>query len=128
MMKFLLPIVTVFICCYLGSILLATTEGESCSMAYMWPNYFSLRRIASMRHAYDVYLYKEGRHNFVDARKVQLLGYKGLISYHAVCFRSYLSNSSQDYVLRSVSQTLHCQQRLVGQRSFCMGVMAATSR
>ena len=83
-MKYLLPIATVFTCCYLGSILLTTPEAGSCNMTYMWPNYFSLRRIASMRHEYDVYLYKEGRHSFVNARKVQLPGYIGFVSYYAV--------------------------------------------
>lgn len=43
-------------------------------MTYMWPNYFSLERIASMQHGYDLYLYKEGRHSFSDARKVHILG------------------------------------------------------
>lgn len=75
-MKYLLPLVTVFACCYLASILLVTPEGGSCSMTYMWPNYFSLQRVASMPHAYDLHLYKEGRHSFGDARKVHILDFK----------------------------------------------------
>ena len=42
-------------------------------MTYMWPNYFNLGHLASFRHDYDLYLYKEGQHSFDDARKVDLL-------------------------------------------------------
>ena len=76
MSKHLLPLAVVLTCCYLGSVLLAIPEGGSCSMTYMWPNYFSLGRMASMGHGYDLYLYKEGQHSFSDARKVHSLSCK----------------------------------------------------
>lgn len=45
-------------------------------MTYMWPNYFCLQLLTSTMHGYDLYLYKEGRHSFGDARKVHILDFK----------------------------------------------------
>ena len=89
-------------------------------MTYMWPNYFSLGRLASLRHGYDLYLYNEGQHSFPTARKVHLLSCSD-------CSQSAYTNYSGT-MLTSVLQMLHCRQLLVGQCSLCMEVMAVTSR
>ena len=41
----------------------------------MWPNYFNVGQLAQLGEDYDLYLYKEGRHIFSDARKVYVLSF-----------------------------------------------------
>ena len=46
--------------------------GKSqCAMTYMYPSYFDVSSMAGADNTYQLYLYREGRSFYIDARKVQ---------------------------------------------------------
>ena len=67
-----LPLSAVALCCVVGLTLLNVPDHGKCVMTYMLPSYFSIGEFAKLKHPYDLYLYKEGRHAFKNARKVHL--------------------------------------------------------
>lgn len=111
----LLPLLAVIVIAWLAHPFVLPVGKSHCAMTYMYPSYIDVSNVAGTHPLYNLYLYREGRPFYHDARKGQgtalLYGLLFLVTQPALWSQAMLCGMQQESPL-----------------CFCTEVVAATNR